>query len=401
MRTIYVDKHIPRMFLVQTLRSVWPGVVWSPISPAHVVDLDEPQLPGPRWLRLRNIQCGICATDLSLLYVDADPASAPAALPGNTRFYLGHEVVSEVVELGPDVKRFKVGDRVVMESRFAGPNCHSQEIDPPCVHCAAGQTRLCENASLGQGAAGVGGGWGDGYIAHESEVWPLPEKMPTDQASLIEPNAVALHSVLRKPPHAGDHVLVVGAGIIGLLIVQMAKIVEPDCHVTVLARYGHQADMARRLGANVVITEGDLYAELAGVTDARYYRAPMNRGMLLGGFEVVYDCVGKKTTVTDSLRWARADGAVVLVGVNFSAMKVDINPVWYQEVDLIGSHTFGMENWHGRREHTFDLVIRLFQEKVIQYEGLITHRFPFAEYKQAIATAMDKRTGSIKVCFTY
>ncbi len=401
MRTIYVDKNIPRMFLVQTLRSVWPGVVWSSLSSSHIVDLDEPQLPGPGWLRLRNIQCGICATDLSLLYVDADPASAPAALPGNTRFYLGHEVVSDVVEIGAGVKRFQVGDRVVMESRFAGPNCHSQEIDPPCVHCAAGQTRLCENASLGQGATGVGGGWGDGYIAHESEVRLLPEGMPTDQASLIEPNAVALHSVLRKPPLAGDHVLVVGAGIIGLLIVQMAKIVEPDCHVTVLARYAHQADMARQLGADVVISEGDLYSQLAEITDARHYSAPMNSGMLLGGFEVVYDCVGKKATVTDNLRWARAGGAVVLVGVNFSEMKVDLNPVWYQEVDLIGSHTFGMENWRGRRAHTFDLVIRMFQEKAIQYEGLITHRFPFAEYKQAIATSMDKRTGSIKVCFTY
>jgi len=280
MRTIYVDKHIPRMFLVQTLRSIWPGVVWSPISPAHVVDLDEPQLPGPGWLRLRNIQCGICATDLSLLYVDADPASAPAALPGNSRFYLGHEVVSEVVEIGAGVKRFQVGERVVMESRFAGPNCHSQEIDPPCVHCAAGQTRLCENASLGQGTAGVGGGWGDGYIAHESEVWPLPEGLPTDQASLIEPNAVALHSVLRKPPLAGDHVLVVGAGIIGLLIVQMAKIVEPDCQVTVLARYVHQADMARQLGADAVISEGDLYTQLAEIPDEPRHAAGWIRGGL-------------------------------------------------------------------------------------------------------------------------
>jgi threonine dehydrogenase-like Zn-dependent dehydrogenase len=82
-------------------------------------------------------------------------------------------------------------------------------------------------------------------------------------------------------------------------------------------------------------------------------------------------------------------------------MKMDLNPVWYQEVDLIGSHTFGMENWRGRREHTFDLVIRMFQENVIQYEGLITHRFPFKQYKQAIATSMDKSTGSIKVCLTY
>ena len=401
MRTIYVDKHIPRMLIVQILRSVWPGVVWSSLASSQVVDLDEPDLPDTRWLRLRNIQCGICATDLSLLFVDVDPGSAPAALPGNSRFYLGHEVVSEVVETGADVKRFKVGDRVVMESRFSGPNCHSQEIDPTCVHCADGQTRLCENASLGQEAVSVGGGWGDGYIAHETEVWPLPEGISTDQASLIEPNSVALHSVLRKPPHAGDHVLVVGAGIIGLLTIQMAKIVEPDCHVTALTRYPHQGEMARKLGADEVVMGGDLYTQLADIADARYYRAPMNRGMLLGGFEIVYDCVGKKTTITDSLRWARAGGAVVLVGVNFSAMKVDLNPVWYQEVDLIGSHTFGIENWRGRHEHTFDLMIRMFQEKVIQYEKLITHRFPIAEFKQAVATAMDKRTGAIKVCFSY
>ncbi len=401
MRTIYVDKNIPRMFMVQILRSVWPGVVWSPISPAHVVDMQEPQLPGPKWLRLRNIQCGICATDLSLLFVDADPGSAPAALPGNTRFYLGHEVVSEVVEVGAQVTRFKVGDRVVMESRFAGPNCHSQEIDPPCIYCAQGQTRLCENASLGRGAVGVGGGWGDGYIAHETEVWPVPLEMPTDQASLIEPNSVALHSVLRKPPRAGDHVLVIGAGIIGLLIVQMVKIVEPDCHVTALARYPHQAEMARKLGADAVLTGGELYTELAEITRAKYYRSPMNRGMLLGGFEVVYDCVGKKQTVSDGLRWVRAGGTVVLVGVDLSAMKVDLNPIWYQEVDLIGSHTFGVENWHGRRIHTFDLVIRMFEEEVIQYEGLITHRFPLEQYKKAVSIATDKRSGSIKVCFNY
>ncbi len=401
MRTIYIDKNLPRMFMVQMLRPVWPGVVWSPLSPVHVVDLEEPPLPGPKWLRLRNIQCGICATDLSLLFVDADPACAPAALPGNTRFYLGHEVVSEVVEVGTKVTRFKVGDRVVMESRFAGPNCHSLEIDPPCIYCAEGQTRLCENASMPQGAVGVGGGWGDGYIAHEVEVWQLPEGLSTDQATLIEPNAVALHSVLRRAPLVGDHVLVVGAGIIGLLIVQMAKIVEPECHVTTLARYPHQAEMARKLGADAVIMGGDLYAEFARLTQAKYYQSLMNRGMLLGGFEVVYDCVGKKTTVTDSLRWARAGGAVVLVGVKLGEMKVDLNPVWYQEVDLIGSHTFGVENWHGRRIHTFDLVMRMFEEEVIQHEGLITHHFPFEEYKHAVSTATDKHSGSIKVCFKY
>jgi threonine dehydrogenase-like Zn-dependent dehydrogenase len=401
MRAIYVDKKIPQMLAVKMLRPLWSGVIWSPLSPVRVDDLPEPSLPGPRWVRVRNIQCGICATDLSLLQVKVSPGVAPAALPGNTRFYLGHEVVGEVVEIGSQVSRFQVGDRVVMESRFAGPTCHSQEIDPPCVHCASGQTRLCENASLGRGPVGVGGGWGDGYTAHEAELWPVPNELGDDQASLIEPMAVALHGVLRRRPEKDEHVLIIGAGIIGLLTVQAVKEIEPDCHLTVLARHEHQAETARRLGADAVLRGGDLYPALAEITGAKHYAASMNRGMLLGGFGVIYDCVGSAETLTDGLRWARAGGALVMVGISLDRVGIDLNPIWYQEVDLIGSHTFGVENWRGGKVHTFDMVIQMMQEGRFAHEGLITHRFPFEAHRRAISTAVDKRSGSIKVTFNY
>lgn len=389
------------MLAVKVLRSFWPNVIWSKISHAKKANLPEPVLPGSKWLRVSNRQCGICATDLALLNVEVDPAVSPAALPGNKRFYLGHEVVGEVVEIGSEVTRFKVGDRVVMESRFAGPNCHTQEIDPPCGFCAQGQVRLCENASLGQGPSGVGGGWGDGFTAHEDELWLVPDELDDDQACLIEPTAVALHSVLRHPPNPGDHVLVYGAGIIGLLTAQMARRIEPEIHLTVLARYPHQVDAARRFKADEVVMGGDLYAEMARITGAKMYEAPLNRGMLLGGFDVIYDCVGEADTLGDSLRWARAGGTVVMVGVSLSALKIDLNPVWYQEVDLIGSHTFGYEMWRGREVHSYDLVIELTIAGEVNHEGLITHRFPFEDYKEAVATAMDKRRNSIKVILEY
>jgi threonine dehydrogenase-like Zn-dependent dehydrogenase len=401
MRTIYVDKVIPRILAVRVLKPLWPSVVWSPISPVSVVDLPEPDLPGPKWLRVRNIQCGICSTDLSLLYLDADISIAPAALPGNNRFYLGHEVVGEVIEVGPAVTRFNAGDRVVMESRFAGPNCHTQEIHPLCKHCAQSQARLCENASLGKGPVGVGGGWGDGYTAHEMEVFPVPDDLNDDQATLIEPMAVAMHGVLRRLPREGEHVLVIGAGIIGLLTAHIAKIVAPACHLSVIARYQHQVEMARCLGADEVLIGDDLYAEFAHITGARHYKAPLNRGMLLGGFEVIYDCVGSAQTIIDGLRWARAGGTVVLIGISLNNLKVDLNPVWYQEVNLVGSLTFGVEDWQGSNIPTFDLVIQFLKEGTLAYEGLITHRFSFEEHRQAVATYSDKRTGSIKVVFTY
>lgn len=399
MRAIYAEKNLPRMLAVKALRPIWPGVVWSPLSHAKIADIPSPALPGPRWLRVRNRQCGVCATDLSLLNLDVDLSIAPAALPGNQRFYLGHEVVGEVTEVGPEVTRFKIGDRAVMESRFNGPTCLTQEIAPPCRFCAAGQVRLCENASLRMGPRGMGGGWGDGFTAHEAEVWPVPDDLDDNQATFIEPMSVALHGVLRRPPEAGERVLVIGAGVIGLLTTRAVKVVQPDCSLTVMARYPHQAEAARRLGADEILNDDEAYEQVARLTGGKLYSAPMNRGMILGGFEVIYDCVGKASTVYDALRWARAGGAVVLVGISLGEMKIDLNPVWYQEVDLIGSHTFGVEAWRGQRMHTFDLVIEMLQEGLLSPQGLITHRFTLGDYRQAIATSQDKNTGAIKVTF--
>lgn len=382
---------------------MWPGVVWTPIAPTGVEEIPDPELPGPRWLRVRNRQCGICATDLSLFFVNIDPRVAPAALPGFNRIYLGHEAVGEVVEIGPGVARFKVGDRVVIEARPGGsPNCYTQEIDTPCEYCARGDTRLCENGSLGMAPAGAGSGWADSYTAHESEVWPVPDDLTDDQASLIEPMAVAVHAVLRRRPEAGEKVLVVGSGIIGLLTLQALKALSPESPVTSIVRYSHQGEAAARLGADEVISDGaDIYAKAARITKAKYYQGTLNRGMLLGGYDVVYDCVGSKFTLRDSLRLVRAGGTVVIVGISLNRMKFDTSPIWFQEVDLIGSKTFGMEKMDGRRVHTFDLVIEMLQEGVLSEAELITHRFPFAEYQKAISTAMDKRTGAIKVTLTF
>ena len=403
MRAIYFDKAIPRALVTKALRPLWPGVVWSPLSPSGVEQVPDPPLPGPAWLRVRNRQCGICATDLSLLYVKADPRIAPAVLPGIRRIYLGHEAVGEVTEVGPAVDRFRVGDRVVIEARPVGsPNCHTQEIDPPCRFCARGDTRLCENGSLGKGPLGSGGGWSDSYTAHQSEVWPVPDDLNDDQASLIEPMAVAVHGVLRRPPAPGDRVLILGAGIIGLLTLQAVKALAPQAHVTVLVRYAHQGQAAKRLGADEVMSDrGDIYAKSAQITGAKYYRGQFNRGMLLGGYDILYDCVGDRSTLRDSLRLARAGGAVVLVGISLNPLSLDTTPVWFQEVDLVGAKTFRMEVLNGRTLHTFDLVIEQLREGALSASGLITHRFPFLQYRRAVATASNKRSGSIKVTLTF
>lgn len=401
MRAIYLDKDIPKALLVKALKRVWPEVVFSPLSPSRFEDMPEPELPGPRWVKVQNQRCGICASDVALLFVDAEPSVAPVALPGHQRIYLGHEVLGVVREVGPGVTRVKVGDRVIMDTRFQGANCLSQEIDPPCRHCAVGNYALCENASAGIGPSGVGGGWGDGFTAHETEIYPIDEDVTDDQAVLVDSISNGLRATLRRTPGPGEHALVVGSGIIGLNTLQCLKAVSPDCHVTIMARYPQQADMARRLGADEIVRGEDTYQATARITGAKLYREMFGNRMLLGGFDVVYDCVGSARTVHDSLRWARAGGAVVMVGIKFAPLKLDLNPIWYQEVDLVGLCAHGVEPWRDETRHTFDLVIDLMRQGKITVDGLITHRFPLSQWRQAVNTTLDKRNGVIKVVLDY
>lgn len=397
MQTIYFEMNVAKALATKALRPLWPGVVWSPLSPSRFATLPDPPLPGPRWIRVRNRQCGICATDLTMLMVHADPQVSVAALPGLERSYLGHEVVSDVVETGPDVTSVQVGDRVMKDTTISGPTCFSQEISPPCRHCLAEDYARCENQAIGAGPVGIGGGWGDGYIAHESEVFGVPGELSDDQAVLAEPASVALRAVLRARPESGQQVLVIGCGIIGLMVVAVTRIVTPEAHITAMARYPHQAEMARRLGADPVISDGDRYQAVADLTGAQLYSGALGNKMILGGHDIIYDVVGSGQTLMDSLRWARAGGIVMVMGISPKLLKTDLSPIWHQEVTLMGTMAHGVADWEGGRVHDYELVMGWMRDGSLPTEGLITHRFPLAEYKQAVATAADKGTGAIKV----
>ncbi len=401
MRSIFVDVDIPRSLVTKLLRPLWPGVVWSALSPTRLQELPDGPLPGPRWVRLQNRQCGICGSDLTLLQVKAHPRVSIAAMPGMSRFYLGHEVVSDVVEVGAGVSTFAVGDRVVMDSRSIGPTCLSQQIEPRCQQCSRGRFSLCGNQSARSGPTGWGGGWGDGYVAHESEVFAVPDSLSDDQATLIEPASVALHAVLRHPPEPGNRVLVVGSGIIGLFITSVLKIVEPRAKVTSMARYTHQAEMARQMGADAVIRSDKGYEAASSVPGAELYEGPLSNRVVLGGFDLIHDVVGNARSIQDSLRWTKAGGAVVVVGVSPVLHRLDLSPIWHQEIDLVGALGHGVEAFAGQRTHAFSLVSAWMQAGCLPTHDLITHRFSLEEYRTAIATALDKRTGAIKVVFTY
>jgi threonine dehydrogenase-like Zn-dependent dehydrogenase len=399
MKTLYLEVTVPRILLTRLLGRISTAAYFAPTSPLHLVDLPDPPLPAPDWVRVRNRLCGICGSDLHQLFVDAGLDVAPVALPSHQRVYLGHEMVGEVIEVGEAVEEYRVGDRVVRWGR--GDDCRARGRPDLCPPCARGHRVLCEYASEPKEHHPVGGGFGDTFITPAATLVPVPAGLSDEEAIFTEPAAVALHAAWRRPAGEGERVLVLGCGTIGFLLIQAVRVLQPGCEITAVAQFPWQAEMARGYGAqHTFLARQDGFAETARLTGARLYRGRAGNRMLLGGFDLVYDVVGIAGTLNNALRWTRAGGAVVLVGVNLHRMKLDVTPVWYQEVDLLGAVGHDVVTWEGEALSTFELAMRWMLEGKLDPRGLLTHRFCLEEYRQAFLTAIDKRNQrSIKVAF--
>jgi 2-desacetyl-2-hydroxyethyl bacteriochlorophyllide A dehydrogenase len=400
MKALYVKMTAPRVLATRVLARLSKRAYFSPIAPLQEEDVAPAPLPDPHYVRVRCRLGGICGSDIHFIQADGDLHIAPAALPGVDRIYLGHELVGDVVEVGAAVKGYKVGDRVTQQA-LAG-SCLGQGREPLCRYCAVGEYSLCEEVRQ-QEPLSVGGGHAEEWVAHEGRLVHVPDDVSDEQAVLLEPAACALRASLRRRAQPGDRVMVVGCGTIGLMTLQSIRAVQPDCEITALAQFDYQADMARKLGAsNVIMLGSDVYSEVARLTGGRLFRGALANRTVMGGFDIVYDCVGRPQTLRDALRWARTGGAVVLVGVYMAPMHVDLTPVWYWEVDLVGMFAHGSEEWQGERLSTYDLVVRLLREGKLNFDGFITHRFPLSQYRQAFLTAMDQpRSHCLKVVFDH
>ncbi|HEX6553451.1 MAG TPA: alcohol dehydrogenase catalytic domain-containing protein [Ktedonobacteraceae bacterium] len=379
---------------------IWRGAYFSSFAPLQVQNLPRQPLPASNWVRVRNSLAGICGSDLPLIFADGDYSIAPAALPTHNRSYPGHEVVGEVIEVGDDVRHLHVGDRVVLQY---GPNCISAGVQEPCRSCASGHYGLCEYGEL-PGPQPIGGGWSEEMLLHEQQLFRLPSDINDMQGVLLEPSAVAVHAVLRRVPQGQDRVLIIGSGTIGLLILQVVRALAPDAEVSVMARHAFQIEQAARLGAHIIYPK-DSYREVQRATGAKLYRGMWGNKMLLGGYDVIYDSVGNTQTTHDALRWARAGSTVVMVGVNLHRMQLDLTPIWYQEINLIGTMGHSIETWpigSSERRSTFEVTTALIQNKKIFPDKLITHSFPLNSYRDALMTAANKdRNHAIKVVFDY
>ena len=364
-----------------------PDVATSALSMLHLGDVAEPELPARDWVRVMPTLSGICGSDLAAIGGHAslylDPLTSYPFVPG-------HEVVGTLED----------GSRVVIEPALG---CAVRGIEPLCPRCAEGRPGLCYNVTEGPIEVGLqtgycadtGGGWGEVLVAHPSQLHAVPESLSDEAAVLIEPFACCVHAALRGGAGKDDIVVVSGAGTIGLLTVAAIKLFTPPKRLIAIGKHPTQRDLARKLGADQVISPSEVFQRIRFATGARRLDG-MNRSLLLGGADITFECVGRADSLNDAVRFTREGGTVVAVGMP-GEEKVDWAPIWQRELTIMGAYAYGAEaKRKGKR--TFQLALEAAPE--VHLETLTGPLFGLGEYKDAIAYAMSAgKLGAVKVAF--
>ena len=382
-------------------------------SPIALQEIPDAVVQFPDWLVIKTNLTGICGSDYKQVFIDFECIDSPMAGCASFPQVMGHEVVGTVAAVGPQVKTRRVGERVVLNPWLS---CAPRGIAPLCEMCREGQYSLCANFRHGRLSAGIhtgtcrdaSGGFAPYVPAHESMAIPIPDDISDAQAVLADPFSVSLHSVLRYPPKPGDTVVVYGCGTLGLCAIEILHKLF-DVKIYAIARFDHQARLAKQLGAIETIawrpTE-QLIARFQAITGAELFEpsegAP-GLPMLYGtrGVRVVYNTVGTAESLEVSVRIAGPRSTVVLSGVDTPA-RFEWSPHYFKEINLVGSNAFGVEEWNGARKHAMEHYFDLIRARHIDVTPIITHRFPLAQYKEAFRyTHNQGETGAVKVLFDF
>ena len=329
------------------------AVLTQPGAFEHL-QLAEPEC-APDEVIVQVATCGICGTDRAIFR-----GEAPAVLP----VVLGHEFSGVVVEVGSQVAELSVGDRVA-----ADPNV----VDGTCFFCRRGETNLCSGLS----PLGIvrNGGFAEFAAVPATNAYRLPDSVSVELGSLVEPLACCVRGIDQARVGLGDLVAVLGAGPIGCLLIQLARIqgagtilaVEPEP-----ARWNH----AIAAGADLTCGPDEAVAALREIRDP----AP----------DVVIEASGRTQTAEWAIGLVRRGGTVVLFGVYPEQERLSLNPFRVNEDELRIVGSLNNPNTHQR-------AIDLLASGRVVLDGVITHRLGLEDLAKAMDRASFPGAGKITI----
>jgi L-iditol 2-dehydrogenase len=330
-----------------------------------VEQIDVPT-PGRHEALCRVRAIAICGTDPHIIGGDF-----PGFWPPYHPFIPGHEWAGEIVALGDEADRFgwQVGDRVAGSSH-AGCGF--------CRQCQIGRYNLCENygepgihAQYGHTAPGAYAT----YVVHSiKSLTHLPDDIDFDTGAMVDTTSIAMHTVNRAHVRPGDTVVVVGAGVMGLLLAECARAVGSG-RVIVVGR-GARLQRAGRLGYECV----DSSAE-----DPVSRVREMTEGL---GVEIALESAGTALTVRMCLQMLRKGGRVSVIGLPLDDVELPIRDLVLNEWEVVGTRANAGEMAD---------VIPLIQNGSIRAQELITHHFPLSEFPEAYRVFTERIDGALKV----
>jgi L-iditol 2-dehydrogenase len=267
---------------------------------------------GPEEVLLKVAACGICGSDVHGM----DGSSGRRKPP----IIMGHEAAGVIERLGRDVTGWAIGDRVTFDSIIS---CGK------CWFCRQGLSNLCDLRRV----PGVScdefscqGAFAEFVAVPQRILCPVPEGVSMHHAAMVEPVAIAMHAVSRAKIRLGDTAVVVGAGIIGLLLVQTLR--AAGCgRIIAVDLDQKRLDLAGQLGADLALKSdaSDVHAETMRLTRGR-------------GADVTFEVVGIGPTVQLAADCLRKGGQLVLVGILAATVELPVQSIVTRELSLIGSY---------------------------------------------------------------
>ena len=328
-------------------------------SPGEI-EFHEVEIPVCRedQVLVKIMKIGICGSDIHVYHGKHPFTSYPVTQ--------GHEVSGEIVEVGSNVPSFRKGMKVTIEPQVYCGECY------PCRH---GKYNLCEELKvMGFQTTGMASEY---FAVDASKVTLLPEDMSYDEGAMIEPLAVAVHSIKQIGDADGMKIAVLGAGPIGNLVAQTAKgmgasqVMITDISELRLAK-------AKECGIDFCVNTrdkdfGEAMVEAFGTDMA----------------DVIFDCAGNNITMGQAIKYARKGSTIVLVAVFDGMAQIDLAVANDHELDIKSSMMY-------RHEDYVDAICLVNEDKV-HLQPLISEGFCFRDYKKAYEFIDNNRESTMKV----
>lgn len=284
------------------------AAIFNGAEKLDIMDVAIPPL-GAKDVQIKVHACGVCGTDLHIYHGDEGAAPTPLGTA------LGHEFAGEVVAVGAEVTAFSLGDRVCID-----PN----KLCGECAFCKDGIGHFCENM-VGIGTT-VHGGFAQYCTVPQSQVYRFGENLSYEEAAMTEPVGCCMHGIDLCQINCGDTVMVIGGGMIGLIMLQLAKL-RGAATLILLEPIAEKRELAQSLGADLTIdpiTE-DVEKVLALHQITRV--------------STVIECVGKPQTIQQAIGLAGKYSTVMMFGLTKPEDEIAVKPfeIFKKEITLKAS----------------------------------------------------------------